>query len=148
MTGWWFALALVVAWGIWRRLPQPIEVPPNQLSVDIDADEVNTSATLAAHLNAPRLQGNRVELLVNGDRIFPPMLEAICNARESVNLLTYIYWTGDIATTFAEELASAARRGVEVRVLLDAYGAKKMHRRCLDTMREAGCEVAWYHPVS
>lgn len=148
MTGWWLALALLVAWGVWRRLPQPIEVPPKQLSVDIDADEVNTSATLAAHLNAPRLRGNRVELLVNGDRIFPPMLEAIRNARESVNLLTYIYWTGDIATTFAEELAAAARRGVEVRVLLDAYGAKKMHRRCLDTMRDAGCEVAWYHPVS
>lgn len=145
MTGWWHALALLAAWLVWRSLPRPIEVPPKRLSIDIDADAVNTAATLAAHLNAPRLCGTRVELLVNGDRIFPPMLEAIRAARESVHLLTFIYWTGEIATTFAEELAAAPRRGLEVRVLLDAFGAKKIDRRCLDTMRDAGCEVAWYH---
>lgn len=148
MIDWALVLLMLAALTVRALLPRPIDPPPKRLSVDIDADAVNTAATLAAHLNAPRLYGNRVELLVNGDRIFPPMLEAIRSAQHSVNLLTYIYWTGDIATTFAEELAAAARRGVEVRVLLDALGARKIDRACLDTMREAGCEVAWFHPLN
>lgn len=150
MTGWLLAgiaLAAVIGWLLGRMRPAPAGMPPQRLSVDLQADAANTAATLAAHLNAPRLRRNRIELLVNGDRIFPPMLEAIGNARESINLLTYIYWTGDIATQFADALATAARRGVQVRVLLDGFGAKRITQQCLDTMRDAGCEVAWYHPL-
>lgn len=144
----WIVGGLAALWvGARYLLPRPIDVAPERVSIDLDADTPNMVDTLAAHLNAPRLDGNRIELLVNGDRIFPPMLDAIRNARTSINLLTFIYWRGEIATTFADELAAASRRGVEVRVLLDAFGAKRIEDSCLDTMRQAGCTVAWYHPL-
>ena len=49
-------------------------------------------------------------------------VESIDGAELSVDLLTFVYWTGDIARDFAESLASAARRGVRTRVLLDRVG--------------------------
>ena len=51
------------------------------------------------------------EILINGDRIFPAMLEAIRSARRTVNLLTYIYWRGEIAGSSPMRSASARPRG-------------------------------------
>ena len=47
---------------------------------------------------------NRVTAFINGDRIFPAMLEAVRRARKSIDLETYIYWSGNIGGQFAEAL--------------------------------------------
>ncbi len=107
---------------------------------------IRVADALAANLGEPVLQGNRITPLHDGEEIFPAMLGAISEARESITFLTFVYWRGEIAREFAAELSAAARRGVEVRVLLDAYGAKKMDERLVEQMREAGCVVAWFHP--
>lgn len=99
-------------------------------------------------LGIPATEGNRVEVLRNGIEIFPAMLEAIDGAEQSVDLVTFVYWEGDIAQRFAHSLASAARRGCRVRVLLDAVGARKMHDELLTEMSDAGCDVRWFRPVS
>ncbi len=101
-----------------------------------------------ATLGIPFTSGNRVEPLVNGDAIFPAMLEAIENAEQTVDFLTFVYWTGDIAERFADALSAAARRGATVRVLLDAYGARPMKLELHEAMREAGCEVCWFRPMA
>jgi cardiolipin synthase len=95
-------------------------------------------------LGIPATGGNRVDVLRNGVQIFPAMLEAIADARHTVDFATYIYWTGDIADRFAEALSDRARAGVRVRVLLDAIGALKMSRELIDSMEEAGCTVEWF----
>ncbi len=102
---------------------------------------------LAAYLNVPVSTDNAVTPLRNGDRIFPAMLEAIGAARTHVHLLTFIYWDGDIGRRFAAALAGAARRGVDVRVLLDAYGSRKLPRSFVDRLQADGVHVAWFHPL-
>ena len=99
-------------------------------------------------LGPPVVPGNRYEALVNGDRIFPSMLEAIRGARRSVDFETYIYWSGDIGRTFADALAERARAGVRVHVLLDWVGSIRMADRLLDELRDAGVEIERYHPPS
>src|SRR5688572_25982510 len=79
---------------------------------------------LTAVSGVPVTAGNRVDLLRNGDEIFPAMLDAIDRAERSIDLLTYVYWAGDIGTEFAQRLTRRARQGVRVRVLLDGVGAK------------------------
>src|SRR5947209_2634985 len=69
--------------------------------------------TMGALLGPALMGGNRVETLVNGDRIFPAMLEAIRSARKSITLETYIYWSGDIGQAFAQALSERARAGVK-----------------------------------
>lgn len=95
----------------------------------------------------PATEGNSIDVLRNGDAIFPAMLEAIEQAEEFIEFLTFVYWQGDIAVRFADALSARARAGVEVRVLLDAYGAHPMDDGLLAEMRAAGCRVAWFRPV-
>ncbi|MEO7127610.1 MAG: phospholipase D-like domain-containing protein, partial [Rhodoferax sp.] len=90
---------------------------------------------------------NAIDVLLNGDEIFPAMLEAIRQARDSVHLLTYIYWGGEIASRFADELSAVAKRGVRVRLLVDAVGGAKMSTSMVDSLTKAGCTFAWFRPL-
>ncbi len=99
-------------------------------------------------IGVPATEGNRIEVLRNGDRIFPAMLEAIAEATRSVDFLTFVYWSGDIGERFAEALAARARAGVRVRVLLDSLGARPMSPELLAILTDGGCDVRWFRPVS
>ena len=103
---------------------------------------------LSVLLGPPLVGGNRVQVLRNGDEIFPPMLAAIRAAQHSVNFESYIYWSGAIGKAFADALAERARAGVQVHVLLDAIGAAKIDPAWVAQMEAAGVQVRKYHPVS
>ena len=128
-------------------VPDQSEIAPHCLSAGESLDAEESARALSANLNAPLLDGNAIDALFNGDEIFPAMLEAIRQATDSVHLLTYIYWQGDIAHRFGEELCAAARRGVRVRLLVDAVGGAKMSGGMVDELKAAGCTFAWYRPL-
>ncbi|BBQ01719.1 cardiolipin synthase B (plasmid) [Burkholderia sp. SFA1] len=96
-------------------------------------------------LGPPVIGGNRFQVLVNGDAIFPSMLEGIRSARATITFETFIYWSGAIGEDFARALSEKAREGVAVHVLLDWVGSSKMDKRYLRMLREAGAEVIQYH---
>jgi cardiolipin synthase len=96
---------------------------------------------------APISDGNDVDLLINGDRIFPGFVEAIEGAESTINLVTYVYWRGDIAHDIAGLLCRRARDGLEVNVLLDWVGTTKMERGLIAKMEEAGVCVARFRPL-
>jgi cardiolipin synthase len=92
-------------------------------------------------------RGNRVKLLENGDAFFPLLLRDIAAARESIHIESYIWWKGAICDQVAAALAAKARQGVEVRLLVDASGGRKMDRKLRDLMLAAGCQVRSFHPL-
>jgi cardiolipin synthase len=94
----------------------------------------------------PATEGNVVEVLRNGDQIFPAMLTAIREAQATVDFATYVYWTGDIAEEFAAACCDRAKAGVRVRILLDAVGAQSMNKDLVHEMEDAGCEVEFFRP--
>lgn len=104
--------------------------------------------TLEGLLGAPASEGNRVDVLRNGDEIFPAMLDAIDASTTTIDFLTFIYWTGDIGRRFATSLAARARDGVRVRVLLDAVGARKIDDELVEVMEDGGCDVRWFRPAT
>lgn len=61
-------------------------------------------------LGPPIVSGNRVDTLVDGDEIFPSMLEAIHEARHTIDFETYIYWSGRPAARLHARSPSARRR--------------------------------------
>lgn len=99
-------------------------------------------------LGVPFVDGNLLTTLQNGDQIFPAMLAAIENASVRLDFVTYVYWTGEIAERFANALAAAAARGVQVRVLLDAFGCKSMRDRDIDCLNASAAQVRWFRPLS
>ena len=78
----------------------------------------------AEALGTPMVNGNSAELLENGDAIFPAMTRDIREAKHSVNLETYIFQPDGPAGMFADAMIDAAKRGVEVRLLVDGWGGK------------------------
>jgi cardiolipin synthase len=95
---------------------------------------------------APIARGNDIELFINGDEIFPAMLETMRGAQRSLNFLTYLYWSGEIAGEVAGALCERAQAGVEVNVLLDAVGSAKMDRELIRDMDDAGVTFAYFRP--
>ncbi|MER6349142.1 phospholipase D-like domain-containing protein [Streptomyces sp. NPDC001595] len=95
-------------------------------------------------LGVAATEGNDLLRLRNGDEIFPAMLGAIRSARHTIDMMTFVYWRGQVARDFAEALADRARSGVRVRLLLDGFGAKEIEPHLLDRMNAAGVEVAWF----
>jgi len=91
--------------------------------------------------------GNRVDILCNGDEIFPSMLAAIKAAQKTINLEFYIFWDGKIGRTFAETLAERARAGVQIKIILDAVGSATMSRQLTDFLTRNGIDMEWYHPL-
>ncbi len=86
--------------------------------------------------------GNTVRPLVNGDQAYPEMLAAIKGAERSVALCTYIFDNDQAGALFVEALAEAVDRGVEVRVLVDAAGARYSRRpRIIRVLRRKGVPV-------
>ncbi|MCP5120048.1 MAG: cardiolipin synthase, partial [bacterium] len=76
----------------------------------------------AAVTGLPLAGGNRIEMLHNGEEVFPAMLEVIDGAKDTLYLITYIFETNATGHRFIDALARAAGRGVEVRVIIDGFG--------------------------
>lgn len=119
---------------------------------DTDASEGGRDARrfrrhLEGVLGTPATEGNQVDVLRNGDEIFPAMFEALEAAERTIDFLTFVYWEGEIGAELAARLCARAEAGVRVRVLLDALGARTMERRLVDDMEAAEVDVRWFRPL-
>ncbi|HEV7299758.1 MAG TPA: phospholipase D-like domain-containing protein [Tepidisphaeraceae bacterium] len=100
------------------------------------------------HLLPPQFTtGNKVDRLVNGDQIFPAMLDAIRGAQRTIVFETFIYWQGDIGRRFVDALGERAQAGVKVHVLLDWLGSKRMDQQSIERLKGCGAQVERYHPL-
>ncbi len=98
--------------------------------------------------NPVPLTGNKIDVLINGDQIFPAMLEAIRGAKQTINFGAYIFKSDAIGWQFRDAFCERARAGVEVRLLLDGIGSGwGLNNSDVRMMKEAGCKFAYYHPV-
>jgi cardiolipin synthase len=116
-----------------------------QLTRQYDTDDPQFRRSLGVLLGPPLVEGNKVEVLVNGDQIFPAMLKAIREAKKTITFETYIYWSESIGREFAEALAERARAGVKVHLMLDYIGSLKMDDASMDQLRRAGVQLQRYH---
>ncbi|MDB6016270.1 MAG: Phospholipase D/Transphosphatidylase [Pedosphaera sp.] len=85
--------------------------------------------------------------LRTGDEVFPAMLAAIESAQRSVRCETYIYHLDELGKRFFEALLKAQRRGVKVRVLMDALGSKSLPSNFWQPLQASGGEARWFNPV-
>lgn len=114
---------------------------------DSGATRDDPRRVLEALLGVAFTEGNRIDVLRNGNEIFPAWLEEIRTATRSIDLLSYLWGKGPITGDVADALAERARAGVRVRVLLDAMGLKGTERSELHCMRSAGAQVRFFRPV-
>ncbi len=134
---------VIVATMLWTNLRERefhVRVP------DIDSFE-EALPSIAGMTNAVILEGNKAEILQNGDGFFPALLASIANAKETIHFETYVWWSGGICDEVANAFAKRAREGLEVRVTVDAMGGMKMKKYLRDLLTDAGVKFARYHPL-
>ena len=127
--------------GLRVELRQPID---QRAAVGTSAFE--QAATKA--VQQPWVDGNHVDILVNGDEIFPAMLNDIKSAQRSITFETYLFIKGKMATQFVDAFCERAKTGVDVNVILDSVGALNMGDSNYKRMVEAGVDVRLYHPLN
>ena len=91
--------------------------------------------------------GNTVTLLRNGDEAYPSMIDAIEKAEKSVALLSYIFDSDPAGEQFLEALKAAQKRGIEVRVLIDAVGSNYSKPNMADRLQQEGITAAKFLPT-
>jgi len=103
--------------------------------------------TVGNLLGPPIIEGNTTTTLVNGEKMFPAMLEAIQSAKKTINVETYVYSVGEIGAKFAEALTERAKAGVKVKVMLDGVGSAPGAAKYVKQLQDAGAHVVKYHPL-
>src|SRR5262245_44887367 len=78
---------------------------PHYLAPDVHVGEAAFARALEAHTLSSPVGGNRVQLLLNGDQIFPAMLTAIRQARSTITFANFVYQDGETARDIASALA-------------------------------------------
>ncbi|SEA72017.1 cardiolipin synthetase 2 [Desulfuromusa kysingii] len=96
----------------------------------------------------PLTYGNKIKVLYNGEQAYPAMLEAINGAQESIYLSSYILKFDQIGQRFAQALIAAAERGVDVRVLVDAFGEFYSFKKIRHQFRGTKVHAATFMPLT
>lgn len=90
---------------------------------------------------------NKVTLFTDGREKFDALLEDIKQATDHIHLQYYIYRSDTLGVEVRDALIDAAKRGVKVRVLLDAWGSTQVTASFFDGLKAAGGEVAFFFPL-
>lgn len=136
-------IVVVVLWLGIVALATPIVVYRLDRRFDLASSEFE--AAVATALGATLIRGNKITRLDNGSSFYPQMLADISGAKQSIALECYILHPGATGESFMSALVQRARAGVKVRIVLDAIGSRRLRRRHVKHLIDAGCELAW-HP--
>lgn len=141
----WIWISVCLAFGLggyfWltsaRILGHPIEL-------DYGPESPAFTQSVGPLLGADFMSGNAIRTLINGERFFPVMLEAIRGAQKTVTLETYIWASGKISDEFIEALSDRAKHGVKVHALADGMGTLKFKREDRKRLTDAGVKFMVY----
>lgn len=93
----------------------------------------------------PMIQGNKITPLRGAEQTFPAMLEAIDKAKKTIVLESFIFGSDEVGKSFSKALMAAAKRGVDVRVLVDSIGQLYNWPFAAHNLRKAGVKVARFN---
>jgi cardiolipin synthase len=91
-------------------------------------------------------EGNRIRLLATPPEFFARLAQGIAQAQRTVHLETYIFTSGHAGSELRAALEQAARRGVEVRVLVDGFGTGESAHALRAALSAAGGQLRVYRP--
>jgi cardiolipin synthase A/B len=104
-------------------------------------EEADFQQQIEKHVNTALALGNRIELLFNGDEVYPRLWADLQAARRLITWHVFWFKPGRLADRLHEILAERARAGVRILFLYDHFGAWGVDRAYFESLRAAGVEV-------
>jgi cardiolipin synthase len=99
-------------------------------------------------VGSPLVVGNKVELLVDGPITYAAMFEAIQNAKDHINMETYIIENDEIGKHFAKLMLAKQLSGVQVNLIYDSVGSRSTPSEFFKPLKESGANVLEYNPIN
>ncbi|HKS75088.1 MAG TPA: phospholipase D-like domain-containing protein, partial [Terriglobales bacterium] len=115
----------------------------NPIAVPIDSPAFLNE--LEPLVNSKITRNNQIEVIENGDHFYEAELDAMRQARHSINIEAYIFHTGRLTDEVLQVLTDRARAGVHVNLVLDAAGSFSTRKSYFKELKQAGGNVDWYH---
>lgn len=91
-------------------------------------------------------EGNRVDLLENGEEFFPRVQQRIAEAKFRIYIETFILGEDCVGRELRDALCAAARRGVRVDVHADGFGSDPLSPEFVASLHEAGVRLHLFEP--
>src|SRR5690625_4250914 len=89
---------------------------------------------------------NDVTIYTDGIQKFDALIKDLKRAQDHIHILYYIIRDDDLGTKIAEVLIEKAQEGLEVRVLYDDLGSRRLSRQFIRKLRTAGVQVDSFFP--
>ena len=122
------------------------KIPEKSHHIDIPQQFRGFSHLATKIIQKPLIESNTFCPLINGDEAYPAMISEIERAKYFINMMTYIFDNDRAGKKFVEALGKAAQRGVKVRVIIDAVGARYSFPPVTRLLRRRGIKVARFLP--
>lgn len=92
-------------------------------------------------------QGNLVEILRDGQATFDSIFNALESAQRFIHLQYYIYEDGVLADRLADIFDRKIKEGVEIRIIYDGIGSRKLSRKHIRHLRHIGVQIYGFLPI-
>jgi len=101
-----------------------------------------------AIVGSPLVVGNKVLLLQDGPATFQAMFTAIRNAKDHINMETYIIEDDEVGNRFADLLIEKQAQGVQVNLIYDSVGSINTPKAFFKRLADSGINVLEYNPIN
>jgi len=106
------------------------------------------SAVIESVSGSPLTSGNKVTLLIDGEATYAAMSKAMENARDHINMETYIIEDDETGRRFSDLLLKKQAEGVQVNLIYDGRGSLLTPAPFFQRLRDAGVQVLAFNPVN
>ncbi|MDA8240566.1 MAG: hypothetical protein M0Z67_09390 [Nitrospiraceae bacterium] len=106
------------------------------------------TALMEAVSGTPLIKGNKVSLLVDGPATYAAMFKAVENAKDHINVETFIFEGDETGSKFADLLLQKQSEGVQVNIIYDSVGSLGTPGSFFDRLKDGGIHVVEFNPVN
>jgi cardiolipin synthase len=106
------------------------------------------TAVVESVTESPLTKGNKVTLLADGQAAYATMFKAIQNAKDHINLETFIIEDDEVGRKFADLLLQKQAEGVQVNLIYDSIGSYSTPTAFFQRLRDGGIQVVEFNPVN
>jgi cardiolipin synthase len=130
--------------------PQKSKAIMERLKLSVDPTDIleRQTAVVESVTESPLTKGNKVTLLADGQAAYAAMFKAIQNAKDHINLETFIIEDDKVGRKFADLLLQKQAEGVQVNLIFDSIGSYSTPAAFFQRLRDAGIQVVEFDPVN
>jgi cardiolipin synthase len=130
--------------------PQKSKAIMERLKRSVDPTDIlgRHTAVVESVTESPLTKGNKVTLLADGQATYAAMFKALQNAKDHINLESYIIEDDETGRKFADLLLKKQAEGVQVNLIYDSMGSFKTPESFFKRLRDGGIQVVGFNPIN